>query len=866
MNLLFLKQYNNYANNIVKHSESTIKNIILEYDHRLYTNINFNPNDGIKTNQIINWDMDWLPDYMFTYNDNGSIDSSWFVINNVRTRNGQYNFTLKRDTINDYYDQVKESTCIIKKAKLSADSDLIYNSEGTQVNQIKQQEYLLKDKSKIPWIVGYFVQDDQAYPNTETSTSFITEITKKDQTAVSWANLDFTPVANETVVVADKRSNASTCLVIPFYMGINKYNAFYYPYNKTLQIRYVPRSQNLVYYMFSADGVNGEQLKTAIYNTCVSMNDAIIKRIVEVYIGSYSATDVDMSQYSSDFLSFSGTQYYTLNISKNESWSTIKEASVNAFEELTNNFKNLLNSKITGLKWTNKKLSFYAGNCVAYNVTATPTHQGLYSTHIPATRDHLNSFPYDMFCMPYGRLEGMCEYEGKYFNKDVPKGTGTFVTNKDVSMAMAREIANKLKGTTSALYDLQVVPYCPVPELLDDNGSMYYLTNKANTEYTYVPILEQDGDSYIIRSIMFWCQKSQFDFTIKTAYKYDYNNFVEIMDVNLSLTWNDGLGEYYGTVTIPDNMTIKYIGVNKTYTQIDNKLHFISKTEGTVTGTIQYYDPAIAKKVLCETEMCRLVSPNYNGQFEYNPIKNGELDYFQINVRYKPYTPYIHVAPDFKNLYGARPFNDARGLICNGDFSIDTTSDQFAQYELANKNYQNSFDRQIQNLDVTNTYARLNDIFTASAGVLQGAAQGSYLGGSLGAGLGAAGSAIAGTADVVTKELLRKENRQYTIDQYNYSLANVKALPNSLSNVSSINQNNKFFPILETYTCTDEEQLAIKKKVEKTGMTVNVIGTLGDYITGNKDYVKATIIKIEGVDSYNIVQDINNELEQGWYF
>lgn len=77
----------------------------------------------------------------------------------------------------------------------------------------------------------------------------------------------------------------------------------------------------------------------------------------------------------------------------------------------------------------------------------------------------------------------------------------------------------------------------------------------------------------------------------------------------------------------------------------------------------------IERKIQNETQTVRLCSPNYNGVFEFNVAKNGGVDYLNIDVTLKPYTPYIHINPNFKNLYG-QDFDDAKGLICGGDFSI----------------------------------------------------------------------------------------------------------------------------------------------------------------------------------------------------
>lgn len=146
------------------------------------------------------------------------------------------------------------------------------------------------------------------------------------------------------------------------------------------------------------------------------------------------------------------------------------------------------------------------------------------------------------------------------------------------------------------------------------------------------------------------------------------------------------------------------------------------------TFTIKFNHFVADAKVENETEMWRLVSPNYQGMFEFSAAKNGGINNFVVDYTYKPYNPYVHVAPVWGNLYGSN-FGDARGLICGGDFSLPQVSDAFRQYEINNKNYQNIFDRGIQNLDTNRKYQRINDYVGAVAGSAQGALYGGMLGG-----------------------------------------------------------------------------------------------------------------------------------------
>lgn len=97
-------------------------------------------------------------------------------------------------------------------------------------------------------------------------------------------------------------------------------------------------------------------------------------------------------------------------------------------------------------------------------------------------------------------------------------------------------------------------------------------------------------------------------------------------------------------------------------------------------------------KVGHETEMYRLVSPNQNGVFEFSAEANGGVSTFWAKCTYKPFNPYIYIYPEFGNLYGSS-FNDGRGLICGGVFSLPQVSDQWVNYCLNNINYENSFNR-----------------------------------------------------------------------------------------------------------------------------------------------------------------------------
>ena len=143
--------------------------------------------------------------------------------------------------------------------------------------------------------------------------------------------------------------------------------------------------------------------------------------------------------------------------------------------------------------------------------------------------------------------------------------------------------------------------------------------------------------------------------------------------------------------------------------------------------------------------MMRLASPNYSNFFDISIERNLGVEYVNVDCTYKPYAPYLHLNPNFKGLYGG-DYDDVRGLICGGDFSIALTNDAWSTYQLQNKNYQSIFDRQIQQLETQDEIQRQIDKWRAGAGVLTGAASGAITGAMSSGGnpYAAIGGAVAG--------------------------------------------------------------------------------------------------------------------------
>lgn len=268
-------------------------------------------------------------------------------------------------------------------------------------------------------------------------------------------------------------------------------------------------------------------------------------------------------------------------------------------------------------------------------------------------------------------------------------------------------------------------------------------------------------------------------------------------------------------------------------------------------------------KLQSECDMYRICSPNYNGVFEFNAAKNGGITFFNVDCTYKPYNPYIHINPNFGKLYG-EDFNDSRGLIVGGDFSLPQTTSAWESYQLSNKNFQASFDRQIQNMEINNNIQKIQAVTQMAAGTAQATATGWSSGGILGAIAGGTASAVAGAMDVALLAASQAETLDYTKDQFGYSLGNIKALPQGLSKTSALVYNNKFFPFLEYYTCTEEEKIALENKIRYNGMTVMRIGTIREFLKSEKTYIKGKIIRFEEFnEDFHYVNELANEFNKG---
>lgn len=791
LNNIYLLKFNNYFNRRVKKLGSAGDYIAQAVFAT--RNTAFNYNDGVRAEQVINSEVGC--DYaVVTDPSDAVIVSRWFVMESQRLRNGQVRLSLYRDVIVDYYDKVIDSPCYIEKATLQPNDPFIFNPEGNGFNQIKTSETLLKDHYGVPWIIGYYnIGGDSPTTVTGKTTADVGNIYE------TYDNLD----AFHTKYPVGPYNNDINYIIEAEYTA---------NYSQLLPIRHY---QQLVHFEFLPDFVqtvsfSNTQVSSASYKLITNTASPNTESVGKIYTpAAYSSVynqinstikslknGVDYNNIIdiSDKVFKIGNKYYKCKTTiKNKYKLADFPINSGAYLILKNNFIS------NGYTWDETK----PDNPFAFQVNYDSISYELVETFgesitvtLDDTKNSLKDQPWKMFAIPYG----------SYYLKDT-NGEYYKVDGAEIALNLATDLAK----TTSAVYDVQILPY-----------------------------------------------------TIKNGFW----GFTE--------PWHDGLPvfEFKGILDAQGQQTNKY-EIEYFTTNAGPKGFIWYPTTSSFRNTIKLANPVTITepKIQNECDMYRLVGPNYSGGFEFSAAKNGGISQFEINCTYLPVSPYIHINPTFSGLYG-QDFDDARGLICQGNFSISTVSDAWKNYVIQNKNFNEMFNRELENMEVSRSIQKKQELANVIVGTLGGAVGGGTGGALVGGGIGAAiggvaggiASGIAGATDMKFSQQLYDESKSFKKDMRDYSLGNIRALPQTLSKTSAYNIDNKYFPFLEYYTCTDKEKQALRDQIKYTGMTVMRTGKISEFLQGDYSYVQGKMILLEEInDDTHLSTTIADEIMKGVY-
>lgn len=793
MNLLLLN-FNNYFNRTIKKYSSindyisNAKNYSWAMDAK---SINFIPNDGITTGQIINFKENWEPNYLIVVDEiSKEIVSRWFIIESIRTREGQFKLQLKRDCIVDYFNEIISSPCFIEKASVQSISDIcIYNTEDVKLNQIKQSETLLKDVSGKGWLIGYISSNTPQTPINiqDTSIPFIYEADYDTWPLKQYISDDWKTITSfEAEITTWIRFSDYTNKICTIKANDSSYSHNINDYSGEPVPNSVFKFVNSFYYNYP--NIVGNSLALKAYQVRSQMKDS--------WIGSQSEYKTSNLSYLHDKYIYFAAQdkYYKISISRSSDSVSITNELDSAQEAAINNpligYRNYdatyyypdPESRPAQRRYANTKANL---TYTKDRITLSEVSLSSLTTAIPNSANILSDAPYKMFAIPYGSIT-------------INDTTNFDTLSENVSLNVASTIAKTLGGTNNYIYDLQLLPYCPMIERITNNS--FLLTGlEEHIDYEYI----KDADNNK-KGIILFPTYSRFTF-----------------DINYNLT---------------------------------------------VPNTVENF------KIENEAKLYRLMSPNGSAQFDFKITKTGSITKFNIDCTYKPYTPYIHINPNWGNLYGS-DFNDYRGLICQGDFSVPVINDQWVQYQINNKNYLNTFNRETDSLEVQYKFQRMRNILGAGVGALSGAASGAMTGGFatgspigalVGAVVGGVSSAVGGAADVAITDKLHKEQMSLREDQFNFNMQNIQARPQTLAKTSALDSNNKIFPYLECYDCTEQEKQILKDKMKYEGMKIMKVSTISSYLSSTESYIRGNMIIINDIEGdYHLVNDIKNEVAMG---
>lgn len=340
---------------------------------------------------------------------------------------------------------------------------------------------------------------------------------------------------------------------------------------------------------------------------------------------------------------------------------------------------------------------------------------------------------------------------------------------------------------------------------------------------------------------------------------------------SLSVRWNEGpCGTWYVPIADKDN-NYAHLGYLNFFYEPNVFGDCVHKDENTLHGySDTTYTIANIKKD-SQTVKARIVSPNSNGVWEFVPAKSvygdGNTISFTFRMTCMPYQPYIKVEPTFGRLYGS-DYDDPRGLICGGDFSLPQINDKWNTYQIQNKNYQVMFNRQIDSLDLQQSIGKAQDIVGAITGTIGATVGGGMVFGGAGAAIGGVAAAAGGIADVATNAMLRADQREATIQQHNWQLGNIQALPYSVSKATNFNNEQPKVPYLEIYDATDSEKDNFDRYLALNDYSINRYGKFTDYMKPNnkRTFLRGTPIRLEAItDDAHYAAAIADELKQGFY-
>ena len=461
MKHVYFLKYNNYANRIFKRGLS-LSDYLGADDINKIAEIKkctmWNPNDGITTTlptpQNVNFSVE--PDYCLVTDEYGNIDSRWFVTETVRLLSGQYQCYLKRDVFVEAWEELLEAKCNIDRAILLNSDPLIFNPEPITVNEIIKDEHLLKDMTGVPWIVFYSADLLDPETNFDPEKRYYDISTSNINTWKTTREINFLPNDAGSIQVTLKwRKNIMDVMtryspLVP--EGLDETIAAYNDPGAAY------KNVNNIY-LTDPSGVNTVTVLNYI-KTQYTLGGSQEANEIRALDGKiiYDSSDLKYYKISVAYVDHPTQSALCVEGSDTFTWA------VNTIHSCTNQTTLSVNANNLFVTYEYKSIS----------ITLTEmTSTTAVDFAVPSASVKPWDAPYYMWCMPYGEIDMLVSIGG------VDK---TVKSNGRLNLAIANYIANK--NSQNKTFDVQILPYCPLPDEYLLGGAVHVMDHEITDHQT----------------------------------------------------------------------------------------------------------------------------------------------------------------------------------------------------------------------------------------------------------------------------------------------------------------------------------------------------------------------------------------------
>ena len=489
MNILLL-QFKNYFDRKIKRFENLSDYMSYQLGST-FTGVNFIPGDGVETELILNFDTATLgtPDYLIAAETSEEF-TRWFVMNSERTRKGQTKFKLRRDLVAEEIEGIKDATSMVKQGYCEWGNVAFFNKEPISVNSIQKSKDYLIDGSVSGWLVAYLPK--------HTGDSSWEDTVVKFGTSKTNGQYSFDSVSAAKTAMGELQSYIGGTMEV--YQGVNssaeqvKLNRYdYFLQNAGAWSPEVVTATNY-HSRFYGDSSKAKAAMKAGAQAIYSTLSARMTPSNCTYKGYTSVMSTITKYNGTTFTDTSTGLVYKATLSLVEESRDDIYVSSNNNSDLYTLFLKAANGvdstlgcyspSVSNINWA--PIRTRGAKNYRISVTVQQLSDTVYSWTIDKTRRQTKDAPYDCICMPYRNDGSVAGYR-----IDDKLVTVDYEANMQLASALSAYYG-------SSVYDVQLLPYCPVQDLINStiSGGMSVKSTTSGVNYKY------DTTS---KTIVFYC-------------------------------------------------------------------------------------------------------------------------------------------------------------------------------------------------------------------------------------------------------------------------------------------------------------------------------------------------------------------------